>query len=54
MNLRNHTAELNIPYPLPEPDALQRITHHGIRAHQEYMEFINFHVIVESIAPQHK
>jgi LmbE family N-acetylglucosaminyl deacetylase len=47
MNLRNLTADVYIPDALPEAEALRRITHLGIGAHQDDLEFMAFHGIVE-------
>ncbi len=47
MKLHNATAEVFAPDGLPVPDALARITHLGIGAHQDDLEFMAFHGIVE-------
>ncbi len=50
MNLRLPTASLFIPDSLPETKALARITHLGIGAHQDDLEFMAFHGILECFA----
>ncbi len=50
MKLHNLTAETFIPDGTPEPDALQRITHLGIGAHQDDLEFMAFHGILHCFA----
>ena len=50
MELHNPTAELFIPDGRPETEALQRITHLGIGAHQDDLEFMAFHGILECFA----
>lgn len=47
MKLNNPTATLFIPDGKPEAEALARITHMGIGAHQDDLEFMAFHGIVE-------
>lgn len=47
MKLVNPTAELFIPDGKPETEALSRITHLGIGAHQDDLEFMAFHGILE-------
>ena len=42
--------KLFIPDGTPEPDALQRITHLGIGAHQDDLEFMAFHGILACFA----
>lgn len=42
MNFHNPTARLFIPDRIPEPEALARITHLGIGAHQDDLEFMAF------------
>jgi LmbE family N-acetylglucosaminyl deacetylase len=46
MNLHRPTARLFIPDGQPEPEALARITHLGIGAHQDDLEFMAFHGIL--------
>ena len=50
MKLHNPTAEIFIPDARPEADALPRITHLGIGAHQDDLEFMAFHGIVACFA----
>jgi LmbE family N-acetylglucosaminyl deacetylase len=50
MELHNSTAEIFIPDGKPEADALKRITHLGIGAHQDDLEFMAFHGILECFA----
>ena len=47
MNLNNSTAELFIPDGKSETEALRRVTHLGIGAHQDDLEFMAFHGILE-------
>jgi LmbE family N-acetylglucosaminyl deacetylase len=47
MELYNPTAEIFIPDQKPEKEALKRITHLGIGAHQDDLEFMAFHGILE-------
>ena len=54
MKLRNLTADVYIPDALPEAEALQRITHLGIGAHQDDLEFMAFHGIVECFGRKDK
>lgn len=46
MKLHNPTARVFIPDGTPEPEALARVTHLGIGAHQDDLEFMAFHGIV--------
>ena len=46
MKLRNPTAEIYVPDGLREAGALARITHLGIGAHQDDLEFMAFHGII--------
>ncbi len=46
MHFNNSTAELFIPDGLAEPEALSRITHLGIGAHQDDLEFMAVHGIL--------
>jgi LmbE family N-acetylglucosaminyl deacetylase len=50
MKFHQPTAELFIPDGRPETDALQRITHLGIGAHQDDLEFMAFHGILQCFA----
>lgn len=47
MKLRNETAEIFVPDGVPVRDALARVTHVGIGAHQDDLEFMAFHGIME-------
>lgn len=44
--MNNATADLYIPDGLPEEEALSRVTHLGIGAHQDDLEFMAFHGIL--------
>ncbi|MDP9292673.1 MAG: PIG-L family deacetylase [Verrucomicrobiota bacterium] len=46
MKLKNSTAEIFVPDGLPLAEALGRITHLGIGAHQDDLEFMAFHGII--------
>ena len=46
MKFRNATAEIFVPDGLPADVALKRITHLGIGAHQDDLEFMTFHGIL--------
>ena len=46
MKLHNATASIFVPDGQPVPEALKRITHLGIGAHQDDLEFMAFHGIV--------
>jgi len=50
MNLHQSTAEIFVPDNQPVPVALKRITHLGIGAHQDDLEFMAFHGIRECFA----
>ena len=50
MILHHSTAGIFIPDDIPEVDALQRVTHLGIGAHQDDLEFMAFHGILECFA----
>lgn len=54
MKLHNSTAELFIPDGQPEAEALARITHLGIGAHQDDLEFMAFHGIVTCFTREDK
>jgi LmbE family N-acetylglucosaminyl deacetylase len=45
MNLHKPTACIFVPDNAPEPQALERITHLGIGAHQDDLEIMAFHGI---------
>lgn len=47
MKLNQRTATLFIPDATPETEALSRITHLGIGAHQDDLEFMAYHGILE-------
>ena len=47
MQLHLPTADIFIPDGLPAADALARVTHLGIGAHQDDLEFMAFHGILE-------
>jgi LmbE family N-acetylglucosaminyl deacetylase len=50
MQLHNPTAQIFIPDNMPQSAALQRITHLGIGAHQDDLEFMAFHGILSCFA----
>lgn len=50
MKFHQSTAEVFIPDGRPEAVALQRITHLGIGAHQDDLEFMAFHGILQCFA----
>ena len=50
MKLHHSTAGIFIPDDIPEAEALQRVTHLGIGAHQDDLEFMAFHGILECFA----
>lgn len=54
MKLHNSTAEVFIPDGKPQVEALRRITHLGIGAHQDDLEFMAFHGILECFARDDK
>jgi LmbE family N-acetylglucosaminyl deacetylase len=54
MKLHNSTAEIFVPDDKPVADALSRITHLGIGAHQDDLEFMAFHGILECFASNTK
>ena len=47
MNLHQPKAGIFVPDDTPETEALARVTHLGIGAHQDDLEFMAFHGIVE-------
>src|ERR1700679_152498 len=47
MKFRNQSAEIFVPDRQPAGKAFQRITHLGIGAHQDDLEFMAFHGILE-------
>jgi hypothetical protein len=54
MELHNSTAEIFIPDGQPQADALKLIPHLGIGAHQDDLEFMAFHGILECFARDDK
>lgn len=54
IRLNNATAEIYVPDRRPLPAALKRITHLGIGAHQDDLEFMAFHGIWECHASKTK
>jgi len=54
MKLHQATARIFVPDGIPVADALPRITHLGIGAHQDDLEFMAFHGILECFAKEQK
>ncbi|HEY1717356.1 MAG TPA: PIG-L family deacetylase [Verrucomicrobiae bacterium] len=54
MKLHQSTAEIFVPDGKPVAVALKRITHLGIGAHQDDLEFMAFHGILECFASEKK
>ena len=54
MKLHNPTAGIYIPDGKPQAEALARVTHLGIGAHQDDLEFMAFHGILECFAKDDK
>jgi LmbE family N-acetylglucosaminyl deacetylase len=54
MKLHHSTADVFIPDRLPETEACRRITHLGIGAHQDDLEFMAFHGILTCFASAEK
>jgi LmbE family N-acetylglucosaminyl deacetylase len=54
MKLNNRSAKIFVPDGLPVPAAMRRITHLGIGAHQDDLEFMAFHGILECFASPSK
>src|SRR5580704_3330845 len=52
MKLHQSTAEVFVPDGKPVAEALKRITHLGIGAHQDDLEFMAFHGILNCFASQ--
>ncbi len=50
MKLHHSTADVFIPDQKPETEALRRVTHLGIGAHQDDLEFMAFHGILNCFA----
>jgi len=54
MNLHLSTCELFIPDQMPVPAAFERITHLGVGAHQDDLEFMAYHGILAGLSdPEH-
>ena len=54
MKFHNSTAEVYVPDGRPVPAALKRVTHLGIGAHQDDLEFMAFHGILACRASRSK
>ena len=54
MHFHNSTAEIFVPDGKPVAAALRRVTHLGIGAHQDDLEFMAFHGILECRASKSK
>ena len=54
MKLHNSSAQIFVPDGRPVADTLKRITHLGIGAHQDDLEFMAFHGILECFASDAK
>jgi LmbE family N-acetylglucosaminyl deacetylase len=54
MKLHNATAEIFVPDGQPAAGALKRITHLGIGAHPDDLEFMAFHGIIECFSSEQK
>jgi LmbE family N-acetylglucosaminyl deacetylase len=54
MKLHQSTAEIFVPDGKPVAAALKRITHLGIGAHQDDLEFMAFHGILQCFASESK
>ncbi len=54
MKLHQPTAQIFVPDGKPIADALERITHLGIGAHQDDLEFMAYHGILECFASETK
>ena len=54
MKLHNASAQIFVPDGQPVADALKRITHLGIGAHQDDLEFMAFHGVLECFASDTK
>jgi LmbE family N-acetylglucosaminyl deacetylase len=54
MKFKNSTAEIFVPDGKPEAKAFSRVTHLGIGAHQDDLEFMAFHGILECHASDKK
>jgi LmbE family N-acetylglucosaminyl deacetylase len=54
MRLHNRSAKIFVPDGQPVPAAMRRITHLGVGAHQDDLEFMAFHGILECFASPSK
>jgi LmbE family N-acetylglucosaminyl deacetylase len=54
MKLNNSTAEIFVPDKKPAASAFKRVTHLGIGAHQDDLEFMAFHGILECYSSKKK
>jgi len=54
MNFKNSTAEIFAPDGRPVDQAFQRVTHLGIGAHQDDLEFMAFHGILDCFGTDKK
>jgi LmbE family N-acetylglucosaminyl deacetylase len=54
MKLHNASAQIFVPDGKPVADAVKRITHFGIGAHQDDLEFMAFHGILECFSSNQK
>jgi LmbE family N-acetylglucosaminyl deacetylase len=54
MKLNQATAQIFVPDGKPVAEALKRITHLGVGAHQDDLEFMAFHGILECFASETK
>lgn len=54
MKLHQSTAQIFVPDGKPVAEALKRITHLGVGAHQDDLEFMAFHGILECFASETK
>jgi LmbE family N-acetylglucosaminyl deacetylase len=54
MNFHHRTAEIFVPDGVPVARTLSRVTHLGIGAHQDDLEFMAFHGIAECFATKNK
>ncbi|RYD26452.1 MAG: PIG-L family deacetylase, partial [Verrucomicrobiaceae bacterium] len=49
MTFHHHSARVFVPDQLPGSDAISRVTHLGIGAHQDDLEFMAFHGILQCL-----
>jgi LmbE family N-acetylglucosaminyl deacetylase len=54
MKLQNPSAEIHVPSGRPAGPALKRVTHLGIGAHQDDLEFMAFHGILQCLKSRTK